>query len=411
MPQAADHFAMLIHSLDGGGAGRRVVFLANALAGSGRRVDLVVLDASGPLRSAVSPGVRVVPLCPGKPFPGVLRAFHVGRLARYLAEDAPDLLMSGATTTHLLAVAACRREGVPLVLRASRHPRRMIPWTAPARRLAERVRAHAARRGFGEADAIIAVSADVAAGLRALLGSRCPPIETILNPITMPAGADADDPVEVSCEPLILGVGRLVRQKDFPTLIRAFALVRAGRPARLALLGEGPRRGDLERLVRRLGIEPWVEMPGAVSDVGAWMRRARLLVSTSLWEGLQATPIEAMMVGCPVVATDCPGGARETLEDGAVGPLVATGDVVGLAAAMCRVLDALPDPARLRASAARFDPEGKAQRYIEVFERVLENRRRVATSSISRTTSIAPTSPTAAPIAPMRGSRSKSNRA
>jgi glycosyltransferase involved in cell wall biosynthesis len=109
-------------------------------------------------------------------------------------------------------------------------------------------------------------------------------------------------------------------------------------------------------------------MPGEVRDVRAWLDRADLLVSSSRWEGLQAAPIEALAAGCPVVATDCPGGARETLDGGRLGILVPVRDAAAMARAMRAQLDHPPDPHSLAAGAARFLPDGKAEQYLRLFD-------------------------------------------
>jgi glycosyltransferase involved in cell wall biosynthesis len=204
-----------------------------------------------------------------------------------------------------------------------------------------------------------------------MLGHHSVRIETILNPVV--ASTLLDTPEDqghrpTNSVPLVLGIGRLVEQKDFGTLLRAFAILRAKRPARLVLLGDGSEARRLQALAQRLGIADDVAMPGEVDNVADWMRRADLLVSSSLWEGLQATLIEALAVGCPVVATDCPGGARETLQDGRLGPLVPVRDSERMARAMIDQLDSPPDPLLLAAGGARFTAAGKAEDYLALFD-------------------------------------------
>jgi len=131
-----------------------------------------------------------------------------------------------------------------------------------------------------------------------------------------------------------LAVGRLTKQKDFPTLIKAFAKVLENRPTRLLILGEGPDRAALEALVRQLGLEDAVAMPGFVENPYAYMSRSALYVLSSRWEGLPTVLIEALYCGAPVIATDCPSGPREILANGQHGQLVPVGDVTALAQAM-----------------------------------------------------------------------------
>jgi glycosyltransferase involved in cell wall biosynthesis len=139
--------------------------------------------------------------------------------------------------------------------------------------------------------------------------------------------------------PVILGVGRLVVEKDFGTLIRAFAELRNRLPSRLLIIGEGPERSRLEQLVRELGLEDVVSLPGANSNPLAYMRRAALLTMSSRWEGLPLVPIEALAAGCPVVSTDCKSGPREILQGGKYGRLVPVGDINAMADAMFETLN------------------------------------------------------------------------
>src|SRR5262249_43075680 len=140
-----------------------------------------------------------------------------------------------------------------------------------------------------------------------------------------------------SAPPVVLGAGRLHAQKDFPTLLRAFAQVRAKREARLMILGEAKcaeYRTELMALAAQLGIADDVMLPGFVANPFAYMARAAVFVLSSAWEGLPTVLIEALASGCPVVSTACPSGPREILENGKYGPLVPVGDDTALANAI-----------------------------------------------------------------------------
>ena len=166
--------------------------------------------------------------------------------------------------------------------------------------------------------------------------------------------------------PVILAVGRLDAQKDFPTLLAAFARLLTRRPARLIVLGEGKKRPHLLSLARRLGVAEHVDFPGFADNPYAFMARASLFVLSSRREGLPTVLIEAMACGCPVVSTDCPYGPREILEDGRHGPLAPVGDAEALAAAMARTLDAPPRPEALRERASFFNVARAINRYEEL---------------------------------------------
>ena len=139
----------------------------------------------------------------------------------------------------------------------------------------------------------------------------------------------------------IVGAGRLVPDKGFDTLIKAFAEVAANHDVNLVIYGDGPDRERLEALVDSLGLKERVSMPGVVRNVAKKTQRARLFVLSSQYEGCPNTLIEAMCAGAPVVACDCsPGGARFLTSGGTVGgPIVPVNDADAMAEAISWMLD------------------------------------------------------------------------
>jgi glycosyltransferase involved in cell wall biosynthesis len=164
---------------------------------------------------------------------------------------------------------------------------------------------------------------------------------------------------------LILGIGRLVEQKGFIHLIRAFAQVRSGSSVKLCILGEGPLRESLQAEVERLGLINEIVLPGFVDNPFAVMRQANLFVLSSGWEGFGNVLVEAMACGIPVVSTACPSGPDEILENGRWGRLVPVGDVDALAAAMAATLDENEHP-DVATRAAEFSVDRAVDGYLEV---------------------------------------------
>lgn len=387
------HLAVFIYALTGGGAQRRTVTLANGFAAAGHRVDLVVVRSLDGLVRDLSPRVRLVPLDEdGRGLHvrirrltsqrGPITALAVPALARYLRREHPDALLSAASHVNLVAVAAWRLARTPLalVLRASNHPTGNVEAFPPLQRLIRLYLRWLARRFYPRADAIVAVSEGVARELARATGIPRARIEVVHNPVVTRTlrrrmEAPLDHPWLASgALPVILAAGRMTLQKDFPTLIHAFRRLRARRPARLVVLGDGPGRPALEALVARFELGADVLLPGHVDNPLPWMRRAALFVLSSRWEGLPGVLIKALACGCPVVATDCPSGPSEILEGGRFGRLVPVGDARALARAMAEALDAPVDRARLAAAAERFTPQAAIARYLEVLEACIRRR-------------------------------------
>lgn len=159
------------------------------------------------------------------------------------------------------------------------------------------------------------------------------------------------------------GCGSVDSAKDFPTLLRAFALLRRNLDARLVILGQGEQAVELQAIARSLDVANAVDLPGFVENPAAYMRRASVFALTSAWEGFGMVLAEALAVGCPVVSTDCPSGPREILADGRYGPLVPVGDHVALAAALESLIRTPPSRDALRDAAWRFSVAGNGKRY------------------------------------------------
>jgi glycosyltransferase involved in cell wall biosynthesis len=341
--------ACFVRALHGGGAQRAMVRLASGLAELGHPVTLLTLDPEGPFRRELSLAVTLVPL----PARRLLTALPA--LVHYLARQRPAVLFTTepACNIALIAARALARSPSRLVIRESLFPSlaaRHSPHSAT--RLAYRL----ARLAYPHADAIVALTPAMAQDLARLTRLDPPRISLIpLNPVVTPAllaagQAAPDHPWFADPVPIILGVGRLEAQKDFATLLAAFELVRARRPCRLLLYGDGPLRPALEhqRAASRFAAD--IALPGFHPAPYAAMARCAAFVLSSRYEGLPNALIEALACGAPVVACDCPSGPREVLGDGRYGRLVPVGDAEAMAAAIRLTLD---DPIDRAISSAR----------------------------------------------------------
>lgn len=357
--------AFYLPSLRGGGAERVTVTLASGFVARGHAVDIVLAQAEGAYLSDLHPDVRVVDLRARR----VLSSLP--GLVRYLRRARPQAIMSSMWHANIIVILGRWLSGskARLVVREASTPSINMA-TLPAWQRG------AYRRLIGShyrmADCIIAPSSGVAMDLHQYIGLAPEKIAVVPNPVIHPglfekAQLPPSHPWFVEdALPVILSVGRLGAEKDFPTLVRAFARVQARYPARLMILGEGSERPLLENLARELGIAETVAFPGFVDNPWSYMSRAAVYVLTSRFEGLPGALIEAMAMGCPVVATDCPSGPREILADGKYGQLVPVGDVEALSLA---ILDTLKKPRQPYPEAA-FAPF-RLERVLDTYEQLL----------------------------------------
>lgn len=393
------HIALFLRSLGGGGVQRSMLSLAGALAMRGHRIEVVACRAEGPFRDRLPPGTELVALREGATLRGRLAALradpggapqmllpvlaplvvswqlhYLPDLARYLERRRPDVIVTGGTYLALVALWARRLAGAGTAVLVTERGNlaHHLFYGSKRRKWRYRFVLPLLRRTLPWADGFVSVSDGVADNLSALAGIPRSRITTIYNPVVTPelatlALAPVGHPwLAPGGPPVVLAVGRLVDQKDFPTLLRAFARVRAEREARLIILGEGKRRDSLASLAQALGIAASVAMPGFVENPFAFMARAAVFVLSSAYEGLPGVLIQAMACGCPVVSTACPDGPAEVLLGGAHGPLVPVGDAGAMASAIMQVLDAPPDPGSLRKRADDFSSDRSTDAYLRV---------------------------------------------
>ena len=174
---------------------------------------------------------------------------------------------------------------------------------------------------------------------------------------------------------IILAAGRLIEQKNFLMLIRAFAEVRSQLDVRLILLGDGPQREEICELISSLNIEDAVSMPGWVDNPYSYMANANLFVMSSSWEGCPNVLLEALACGCSVVSTDCPSGPSEILEHGRWGRLVPVNDQTALAEAIIATLEDDTNQDALRQRAAQFSPEYVTEKFEILFREVISENK------------------------------------
>ncbi len=371
MPSVQPRIAILTpylhHAAGYGGITPWLVNLANGFVARGVAVDVLVnARPETPLSCAgLDAAVRI--LNHGYHKPGAMLG-----LLSYLRRERPQVLLGAGHRYNWMAAWARRLSRTPVRVFLSVHENVSVGSAGMSARK-QRRRFAAMRRLYPRCDGVIAVSEGVASDLVETIGLPEGVVGTIYNPVVDEAllarsQESVDHPwLRAGEPPVILGVGRLEQQKDFPTLLRAFAALQARRPSRLVILGEGRERAALEALSAELGVAERVALPGHVDNPFAWMRQADLFVLSSAWEGFGNVLAEALAVGTPVVSTDCPSGPREILADGRYGPLVPVGDVAALVEAMAATLAQPLDGEVLRQRGMNFSVEKSVGAYLSRF--------------------------------------------
>ncbi|MBN2705046.1 MAG: glycosyltransferase [Deltaproteobacteria bacterium] len=357
-----------------GGASLRLGFLAKSWLAAGYAVDLLTSDPQHDdlfTELADLRGLRRIALPTG----GKLRLLP--RLAAYLWRQPPTALYafdSRAAELAALMVAARVYRGQFFSVFCSPGKRPDLQGNLGiSRRRRQRIAATIRR-----SDKIIAISAGLAEEYRKLEPIANEKLAVIYNGVLdLPTLNDAGPPphpwLAKKDLPVLMSAGRLVKSKDFRTLL--LALHRVPRPVRLIILGEGPERASLGKLALELGLEGKIFFAGFVTHPQTWMFHADLFISSSLYEGFGNVIVEALAAGCPVIATDCPHGPREIIEQAGSGRLIPTGDAAALAAAITEGLELPPAPAE----AARlkiFTKDHAAAAYLDLLSFPCEQNRK-----------------------------------
>ncbi len=329
--------AFLLPDLGGGGTENVVTRLACGMSERGIPVDFLLGSTFGPFVERLRGDIRVHDLGVSTLLAGI------PRLARLLDTLRPEVLISALPHANLAASVAAKM--------CHHVPRLFLREENQASMSRQRIRGWSSRLGYALAPLshrlahqVICVSRGVAADLHTQFGipTRC--LTVIVNPVL---GGDVEPrsreiPEHPWCrddgDPVVLAVGRLTEQKNFPLLIDAFALAAKRTPMRLLILGEGPARAALQARVHATGLAERIALPGFLPNPFAHMRRAGVFALSSAWEGLPTVLIEALACGVPIVATDCPSGPREILAQGRFGTLVPVGRVDTLADALVTTL-------------------------------------------------------------------------
>ena len=347
------------------------------------------------------PGLAVVSLGTSGTV-GSLRA-----LAQWLRAHQPQWLLSAFPHSNVAAVAARVWAGSATRCVVSEHAPLSLQIQAQGN-WRYSVLPPLVRWAYRRADAVVAVSHGVRDDLQELAGPGLN-LHVIANPV-LDAGRARDTAVGTPLHPwlldkslaVVLSVSRLSREKDLPTLLRAFSMLYAQRPGtRLVMAGDGPERERLQALVHTLQLDSVVALPGRITAPRAWMQHARVFALASRYEGFGNTLVEALASGVAVVSTDCPVGPREILQAGRFGRLVPVGDAAAMAQALQQALDQPGPPPGAVQHAWQYTDAAACGAYLKLLHHLCPQAGLLASPALTDAlTDTLPDGPTDTPAAP-----------
>lgn len=351
---------IVIHDFALGGTERTAIRLAMAWSQLGADVDIYCGSEAGPLRELLCTNVRVS--APATPIHRSRRSVQrLAKAARAHFEAHPVVGLFVPGNYHWPIVPAISKipPGVHPIIVAQVSSALEKPQRGRLRQYWFEARM---RRQLANADEIVTLSDETA-----IIARRILPQSTVTT-ICLPALEDVTAPtIEVPVgPPLLVAAGRLVEQKDFPTLIDAFAILNHP-TARLVIIGSGPQEAAIRARIAAHNLNEHIQLVGYVPEIREWLDQARLFVLPSIHEGYAAVIIEALSAGRQVIATDCTPAARELLSSTMAGRVVPINDPAALAAAMAAALEnPAPDPVTLAQYVEGFRIGPIARSYLDL---------------------------------------------
>lgn len=355
---------LFIGDLTIGGAERVTVNLANQLAENGHQVEVLVVTEQGELVSELLRSVKFSVLSVNR-----IR-WSMVPLARHLRRSRPDTVISFLTGANVMTILAAQISRVSSQIIVTEHSTQ-----SEAQAFSKKRDMALAKYTYAFADHVVGVSRGVSEDIRKWAKISHDKVSTIYNPVV------DEDQLTIVYDPpshqwfqdnkisVVLSVGRHVKSKDYPTLIRAFArLAKEQEDTRLLLLGGGELTSEYKSLAEHLGVHKKVDMPGFLSDPYPYMSHSDVFALSSMLEGLSLVLIESMACGTPVVSTDCPNGPSEVLVDGKYGELVPIGDSKALKDALSRTLSNPLSGEKLQERARDFSIQKATRQYEALFK-------------------------------------------
>lgn len=320
-------------TLDGGGAEKVAVNLANYYSKTGYDVDLVLIKKVGPYLKLVSNNVNLVDLSSYNYF------FSLLKLRSYLNKNNNNLFLSVIRSVNILIGLSSVGLKIKNLTFREANTLDAIRKMKPFKRF---IYKNLMRYSYFKANTIIANSYDTKQDLIDENIIKDEKSLVIVNPV-LPL--DYQELLQKESHhrwlddknlKVILSVGRLHEQKNYPFLIECFAeLVKKHNNTRLLIVGEGKDKEKLQSQIDILGMHEFINIENFQSNIFPYYKKSTVFALSSQWEGFGNVIVEALSAGTPVVSTNCSGGPKMILENGKYGTLVDIGNKKAYVDALC----------------------------------------------------------------------------
>lgn len=390
-----------IGAMHGGGSERQIAMLLRHLDRTQFEPFLYLVYRTGPLLPLIPTDVPVSAFeervqSGGIYFPGRMHSRRIADYARFLRQVRADVSYDRTFLMTLITAAGAQRAGIPNVSTIVTDPETGFAPVAGRFQWFKRRLLH---RLYNRSARVLAVSDGARESAIRFYGIRPDLIQTHRNGVdveairNMAASTVANDWWNQPAGPgksqliRIATAGRLNHQKGFHLLVEAVAAVQRQTPEtemRVAILGEGTHRAQLEQQIQAHGLSDVVRLPGFQTNAPAWFRTADLFVLPSLIEGMPNVLLEAMACGTPVISANCHSGPAEILDAGRLGELIPVNDSVALAQSLLRLIrDPETTQQRARLAEQIVASEWSIQASTRQLELVLKSAVRTSPTGIS----------------------------
>ena len=351
-------------SLAGGGAERVMITIANRLVEQKKNVTIILAQNKNSYLNELDERITIVNFNCKK----VITSFLP--LVCYLKANTPDILLSTQTYVNVIAIVSVKVS----LIKAKIFIREAITPSQNEKSFYERLINKLAKYLYPYSYKIIAPSKGVKVDLIKKFKLNKRMITVIPNPLNIgfiqKSAAKANNAANLNNEDkYIVAIGRLHPQKDYPLLLKSFAIVLKTVESKLIIMGEGPEKNTIIKLAERLNIRKYIQFTGFVDNPFYILSRCNLYVLSSKFEGLPNSMLHAAVLGIPIVATDCLSGPREILANGKWGKLVNVGSINGMANAMIDGLAGKIRPIPFSVVKEKYDDKLVVKKYYNEFSR------------------------------------------